>query len=952
MGVYKEIAIFRKIPDFGEGVCPVSPQIRGHSGHDGHGVICMSFEENCVFVPIAPEDAERPKRPNIYSSWPGPTINEPGTYNGEADELYTFEEKEKTDWNRWGIAGWRGPERLLIIDVDLYKMSDSRKQEILTAINEKCPTTRIHKSQRGGAHLFFLVDPEDLSEDGTLPDSIALGKNIDDKLNGYVLAPSVDGYEVKADSPPALIKPEDLPEELLETVKPRSSHKDSGAEVEAPPELEDKLPCFSKLVEKGVEEGNRHHSIFALAGHLRDCGIPKGVARSFIRDFWKTLPQPPEADVKRPWKDAENVLDDIYDKEKYRVGCKTVKKHFPEYCDEENCPVEDKMAGEADPIILEKKDLSKGENVGDFFTFEGDQPFSGRLQISAEGKPKARNTRLEVVCRSAFTDTKTHSKEDCQKCPFAKKRYISMEDESFNPSAFAKYFDTDNPFKAFEHLAKNDLSPQCPAWRKKLDITGENQRAVTTCKVVDHEAREGRAWFPHGEGVNLSKTPNWINANGWICQGRGGTIGVLVSSFESESSVKAPTKEEVERARRTLLKHVPDAEDVSLEKSVPWKIAKALRAKSNLKGDELTKGFFSDALIHASPTWVKTPEGPRQLGATAIEIGTTTTAKSLRTRFLLDFLGIGDYESGKKTEAGLTAGVEKIEGLGWVVSRGALPSADLSTLVVDNVPPQALEEQAESRRDGLVRVSAIKNAKLWARCRLKIINNPPNPFDEYLYKCLVLSGWDRKLIARFAFATLTSGVSIEERYETKDDSGEEDGELLEAFKTIIRWNQSRETTYKPEGEIWKKIMEKGEALEEDFGNPKIPLLLRSNPYKLTLLAYSFALLEGYEEPEERHVKLANKWLVKCARELELGDFADYWREEHELTEKQYREAKEKISKEVSNEMEDGALPSETAIWEIIRYLGKHGTGQRDEIAGVAEKSGKTISRKAKVLKGL
>lgn len=254
----------------------------------------------------------------------------------------------------------------------------------------------------------------------------------------------------------------------------------------------------------------------------------------------------------------------------------------------------------------------------------------------------------------------------------------------------------------------------------------------------------------------------------------------------------------------------------------------------------------------------------------------------------------------------------------------------------------------------MVRVSAIKNARLWARCRMKIINNPPNPFDEYLYKCLALEGWDRKMIARFAFATLTRGVSTEDRYRGREDEAEDgDGDLLNVAKTLIRWNLSRETVYKPDRKVWAEVLERGRELEEEFGNGRIPLLLRANPYKLSLLSYSFAILEGDEKPRIRHVELAYEWLRKCVLELELGEFTEYYRQEHSLTEKEYTEGRKRIGKEIDKEVDEhGMPPEESGMWGIISYLGRHGQGQRDEIAGTAEVSSKTISRRAKALKGL
>ena len=43
------------------------------------------------------------------------------------------------------------------------------------------------------------------------------------------------------------------------------------------------------------------------------------------------------------------------------------------------------------------------------------------------------------------------------------------------------------------------------------------------------------------------------------------------------------------------------------------------------------------------------------------------------------------YIRGRKTEAGLTVGLEKVGGIGWVARKGALPSADLSYIFIDNI---------------------------------------------------------------------------------------------------------------------------------------------------------------------------------------------------------------------------------------------------------------------------
>ena len=491
--------------------------------------------------------------------------------------------------------------------------------------------------------------------------------------------------------------------------------------------------------------------------------------------------------------------------------------------------------------------------VGETFTYTGDCPFRGRIQVTALGFPQSRYTRLTFSCPG--------QKDICVNCVFNQTELrLSFDNYVDDPSAFASYFDTNNTTDALAILAeRGNIKPECSAWRKWAQAKGEGEKAVTQAIVTDRQGIEGRAWFVHGQKCDLKKGPNWIVAEGWLCKGQKGRIGVLVNAFTPESEVTMPTPEEIERAK-TGLRAIPKGDGI--QESATWRIAKALAIRSQLKGEEILKGYIGDLLTIASPTWVKTPEGEPQLGATTCEIGPTTTAKSQRVREDIKWLGAGKYDSGKKTDAGLTAGSEKVEGIGWLTRKGLLPSWDLSWIVIDNMHPHALDDQIESRRNGLVIVTTIKPAEMWARTRLKLLSNPQVPFEEHMHKCVALLVFDSKLIARFTFAIFTYGAPAKERYNpairklSKDDE-----ELLASARTILRANLSKESTFEVSLDLWPKIMEYGQMLEEEYGNEDIPLLLRSNPYKLSVLTYGFALLEGEDNPTERHVTLAYEWLV-------------------------------------------------------------------------------------------
>ncbi|MCC6019282.1 MAG: bifunctional DNA primase/polymerase [Candidatus Verstraetearchaeota archaeon] len=588
---------------------------------------------------------------------------------------------------------------------------------------------------------------------------------------------------------------------------------------------------------------------------------------------------------------------------------------------------------------------SPATEISETFSYTGDRPFRGRVQVGALTTPSSRFTTIVFQCRV----------EDCRigDCPLAGGLTLSVNGEGgFDPSAFATYFDTNNPMNALYVYAEKYSFNRCAEWRRKIAYTGSDERAVTGAIIYDLTGREGRAWFIHGEKCDLRRAPNWIIAEGWLCRGYKGRIGVLIQAFKGESEVIAPPPEEVEKARAILKKLVVDG---GLEGSAVWRLAELLRRKVNAKGGEVRKGFVADLLLVAGPVWVKTPENAdRELGPTICELGPSTNYKSQRGRFLVEWIGAGKYLRGRKTEAGLTAGLEKIEGLGWVAKKGALPSADLSFIIVDNAPPHALDEQIESRRDGIVSVAGIKSMELWARTRLKLLNNPLQPLEELVYKCVALKMFDSKLIARMTFAIYTYGISVDERYDpTISSLTAEEEAILEAARTVLRWNLSQEVTYTVPLSLWPKIMEYSKQLELKYGCEDIPLLLRNIPYKLAVLAYSFAILEGEAEPSERHYRLAYEWLDYCARDIELDKYAEVQRTLRNLSDEEYEKIRKAIEEEIERDINAyGGEREDSHIYRFLEYLVKHGTSRCDELAAYLEVDEKTVKRKAQLLKGL
>lgn len=584
--------------------------------------------------------------------------------------------------------------------------------------------------------------------------------------------------------------------------------------------------------------------------------------------------------------------------------------------------------------------------IGDTFTYTGDRSFGGRAQVTALGKPESRYMKLSFKCGREDNLT-------CNDCPLNNSIQMDFTSEDMDPSAYASYFDTNNPKDALRILTERSLRPLCMTWLKAARIKGEDERAVTLAIVIDRQGTEGRAWFVHGPKCDLKKAPNWVTLQGWLCHGKKGHIGVLVNKFTTESEVSTPPKEKLEHAR-TVLRQYANSSTTTLKESTIWKIAGALKQRSQLKGIEIIKGYASDILTAGAPTWVKTPEGQPQLGVTTCELGPTTTAKSQRENELISWLGAGRYKAGRMTEAGLTAGAEQMKGFGWILRKGLLPSMDLSLLTLDNMPPWQLNKQIESRRNGVVELTSMKGAELWARCRLKLLGNPLKPFDETVHKCVALKIYDPKLIARFAFAVFTYGVSLEDRYNPEIQTLTAEQEtLLDAARTVLRWNMSKERTYTVSPELWPLVMRLGRQLEERFGCEDLPLLLRSTPYKLGVVAYPFALLEGYEEPGESHIQLAYEWLKFCAIDIELGEYVTEWKRRHELSEADYIEIVEKLHERFAEEVKlHGGPENEAPTYKIIEYVARNMPATRDEVAGYINMVPKTVTEKVQLLKGL
>jgi len=580
-----------------------------------------------------------------------------------------------------------------------------------------------------------------------------------------------------------------------------------------------------------------------------------------------------------------------------------------------------------------RAELPTSEAVSDVFAYSGDRKFNGRIQIKSLGFPKSRFLNLNYECR--------HNRDNCDRCSF--NGFKMSFEENFDASAFATYFDTNNPKAAFRVLCEKGLIEGC----EQISAKGDKETAITQAIVSDRAGNEAKSWFVHSDTCDLRRGPNWIFSEGWLCRGKYGRIGVLVLEFQSESEVMQPDDKTVETSKEYLRSITTEDEPTV------WKVSRVMRKKCNLKGKESTQGFVADLLTIGASIWIKTPEGPSQIAMTSAELGETTTAKSQREREIIDWLKAGKYESGRKTSAGLAAGAEKIEGMGWVMRKGLLPSADLSFLILDNMYPHALNEFIESRRNGIIMLSTIKSCELWARARLKLLSNPVLPFDQHLHKCVALKVYDSKFIARFTFVNFTYGVNPEVRYNPAVESISEDEQsLLNAVWNVLRWNLSQEITYTVPLELWPKIMGLSKKLELIFGNEDIPLFLRANPHKIAALTYCFALFEGTDSTE-RHVQQAYEWLSECGRDIELDEFTAQWKEEHGLSDEEYEAIANTITVEMAEAMrESGGDLEENVIAGFLNYVARHGEAQMEEVAASLNVGNRAVKSRARKLKGL
>lgn len=75
-----------------------------------------------------------------------------------AEQVYSHDEVLESSHEYWGVVGIRGEDRyLLIFDLDVYKEPTELDRDTISVPNE----TLIVRSQRGGHHVYFVINDQD-----------------------------------------------------------------------------------------------------------------------------------------------------------------------------------------------------------------------------------------------------------------------------------------------------------------------------------------------------------------------------------------------------------------------------------------------------------------------------------------------------------------------------------------------------------------------------------------------------------------------------------------------------------------------------------------------------------------------------------------------------------------------------------------------------------------------
>lgn len=194
------------------------------------------------YIPINPDT----KRPAVsFGGWP---------IDPSHEAVVTIDEVEESDHEWWATVGNKTSD-LLILDVDLYKMSDAEQAEVEYGWFGILDDTRIVKSPSGGIHVYIRTDAD--FED--LPRAREYIDLKGDVARGYCLTHPKDEYTVQADC-----RPVEISETLVRELPVFQSNRARGSTDSADPVVDEEEmraktspPCLSRALDSDTEFSER-----------------------------------------------------------------------------------------------------------------------------------------------------------------------------------------------------------------------------------------------------------------------------------------------------------------------------------------------------------------------------------------------------------------------------------------------------------------------------------------------------------------------------------------------------------------------------------------------------------------------------------------------------------------------------------------------------------------------
>lgn len=264
-----------------------------------------------------------------------------------------------------------------------------------------------------------------------------------------------------------------------------------------------------------------------------------------------------------------------------------------------------------------------------------------------------------------------------------------------------------------------------------------------------------------------------------------------------------------------------------------------------------------------------------------ILVGDSSTAKTLMTANLMEFIGVGNMASGEgSSRTGLIYRLEQM-GERWFLTWGRYPLSDRKLLAIDEfgeLPIEDFGKITEARTTGVLKVDRAKNAETNARVRLLLLTNPTGghkTLSEYTHgieslKSLFASPAD---IRRLDLAIMLQSGDVPKSILNKEYVAPE-VQLIsaEVLRNSVLWAWSRKAEdIEITKESMRAILKSSDMLSEKYGYAQdIPILepgdLRK---KLARLSISLAMLVHSTDETHEHVIVLPEHVAEVVEFLEL-----------------------------------------------------------------------------------